>query len=100
MLIDGDPVEPVGVKEVLKPEQTHIQPKYVIGGRWLGTYQKYTDFFNGKISQMVFSRSHVKVIMVAFFRAKQKFDLTLYRSFHRRSQATSLFETETRESLF
>eukprot|EP00794_Sanderia_malayensis_P015210 gene15210-16781_t len=60
LLIDGSPVEPIGAEEVFKPGQKHIQPKFVIGGRWLGTLQKFTDFYKGKISQMVFTRSHVK----------------------------------------
>ena len=59
--VDGVALASVGIEESLLPDQSHIQPKYVIGGRWFGTNQKYTDFFNGKLSQFIFTRSVVEV---------------------------------------
>jgi len=58
--VDGVALASVGIEESLQPDQSHLQPKYVIGGRWFGTSQKYTDFFNGKLSQFIFTRSVVE----------------------------------------
>ena len=59
--VNGNSLAPIGVAETLQPHQSHMQPKYVIGGRWLGTHKKYTDLFKGKISQMIFTRNVIKV---------------------------------------
>eukprot|EP00795_Rhopilema_esculentum_P007226 gene7226-12909_t len=74
--VDGRPVEPVGEAETLQVQQAHIQPKYVIGGRWVGTKEKYTDFFRGKISHMVFTKKLVKNFN-CILKCKENIDLRL-----------------------
>lgn len=37
----------------LHAPERHLQPKFVIGARWVGSAVKYADFFNGLISGLV-----------------------------------------------
>ncbi|XP_066926923.1 calsyntenin-1-like [Clytia hemisphaerica] len=53
--LDGTKHLPTSSKSHLHAPDRHIQPKFVIGARWVGNSIKYDDYFHGQISGLILS---------------------------------------------